>query len=95
MILFYGFDRCSDRELSSIIYLLEIEDDTFYYNARMLIFQFILLRSLALMALLFEANPFRKQKKANEQRMIAYKNLQPSKELISGLSSQLELKIKN
>jgi hypothetical protein len=94
VILFYGFDRCTDRELSSIMYLLELEDYTFYTNARLLIFQFIFLRSLTLLTLSIKVNPFTSQKKVDKQHQIAYKKLISSNALIPGLSSPFELKIK-
>ncbi len=94
IVLFYGFDRCSDREISSIMYLFKLEDNDFYINIRLLIIQFILLRSFALIILLIKSNPFSGHKKAEKLHELAVNSLKPSRALIPGLNSHLELKIK-
>ncbi len=94
IILFYGFDRCSGNEFSSIMYLFDLEDNHFYNNVRLLIIQFILLRSFALIILLIKSNPFSGRKKAQELHELAVNSLKPPKALIPGLSSHFEFKIK-
>ncbi len=94
IVLFYGFDRCSDREFSSIMYLFELEDNDFYIYVRLLIIQFILLRSFALIILLIKSNPFSGHKKAEKLHELAVYSLKPSKALISGLSTHFEKETK-
>jgi len=94
LILFYGFDRCSDTEFSSIMFVFGLEDRDFYRNSRILIFQFIFLRSLSLIVLLFKANSFTQRKKAKELRDIAVKTLNPPNAYILGLTPNYNFKIK-
>jgi hypothetical protein len=69
--------------------LLELEDEDFLY-ARLLIIQFIILRSFVL----FKSNPFSGRKKAEELHESAVNSLKPSKALIPGLNSHFEFEIK-
>jgi len=94
MISFYGFDRCADTEFSSIMYFFELEDVTYYRNARTLIYHFLFFRSLALIALLIKANPMFSSKKAQQLHELAVKSLKPSNAHIPGFNSHYEYKIK-
>jgi ABC-type multidrug transport system permease subunit len=95
IILFYGFDRCSDREFSSVMYLLDLNDGIFYLNIRILIYQFLIFRSLAIIVLLIKANPMKNKKRARKLNESAFDLLNQSNAQIHGLSSILKYKIKN
>jgi hypothetical protein len=90
IVLFYGFDRCSDREFSSIMYLLDLSDNDFYLNVRLLIIQLIFLRSFALIILIIKSNPFNSRKKAEELHELVVNSLKPPKALIPGLNTHFE-----
>jgi len=94
IILLYGFDRCSDTEFSGILYILDIDDNTFYKNARYLIFQFIFLRSLALIALIIKANSFSNREKCDEEVNNAVKLYEKLNNYLPGFSSYKEFKMK-
>jgi hypothetical protein len=90
IILLYGFDRCADRQFSGILYVFGVDDNDFFINAWILIFQFIFLRSLALIALIVKTNSFVKK--------IDYLLVETSESPngnISGLSSHYEFKIES
>jgi hypothetical protein len=94
IVLFYGFDRCSKNEFSSVMYLTKLEDNHFYLNIRLLIIQFLILRSFALIILLIKSNPFSSRKKAEELHELAVNSLKASKAFVPGLSSHFEFEIK-
>jgi hypothetical protein len=75
------------------MYLLDLEDERFYENARILIFQLIFLRSLALIALLIKANPFTKHNEMKKIRKKSFDSLRPSNSYLPGLSSHCNFKI--
>ena len=52
IIRFYGFDRCSKREISSVLYFYKLNDGLYYRNHILLVIQLILLRILVLICLL-------------------------------------------
>ena len=79
LILFYGFDRCSSSELSSAMIVFSLEDNNFYTNTKILIFQLLLFRSLALIALIIKVNPLFNTKNVNE---LEYNSLKQPKTLI-------------
>ena len=62
LILYYGFDRCSDREFSFVLYFFNINDNDLYINTYLLVLQFIILRGLSLAALLYKVNPLSNSK---------------------------------
>jgi hypothetical protein len=97
IILFYGFDRCANREFSGVLYVLDIDDNTFYSNARILIIQFILIRSLALIALIIKTNSFSNRKRVKNVHKFAEKlnSLKPSNPYIPGLNSNHYFKFNN
>ena len=70
MILFYGLDRCSDREFSYILSILNIEDKDLYMNIYLLIAQFFLFRAIALLILMYKANSNINYKKDQEYKEV-------------------------
>jgi hypothetical protein len=90
IILLYGFDRCADRQFSGILYVFDVDDNDFFINAWILIFQFIFLRSLALIALIVKTNSFVKK----IDNLLVETPESPNGN-ISGLSSHYEFKIES
>jgi hypothetical protein len=90
IILLYGFDRCADRQFSGILYVFGVDDNDFFINAWILIFQFIFLRSLALIALIVKTNSFVKK-----IDYLLVETLESPNGNISGLSSHYEFKIES
>ena len=68
MVLFYGLDRCSDREFSYILSILDIEDMDLYINVSLLIAQFFIFRAIALLILIMKLNPMVNNKKVVNYR---------------------------
>ena len=68
MILFYGLDRCSDREFSYTLAILDIEDLDLYKNLYLLIAQFFIFRAIALFVLIRKLNPIMNTKKDHDKR---------------------------
>lgn len=88
LILHYGFDRCADNELSSVLYMYNLEDQQLVVNIRYLFLEMIAFRFVALIALLAKVNPLVTRK--TEQQKIAVivetiKKRKASKVLIPGL----------
>lgn len=57
----YGFGRCGPNELSAVLYKMMLPKDKhgqyFYHCLRMLVFQIVFYRALALGVLIFKSNP--------------------------------------
>ncbi len=68
IILFYGFDRCSGNQFSSVLFVFGLDDNRFYENTRILIFELIVLRVLALIVLLLKVSTFSDRKRAEESQ---------------------------
>ncbi|XP_054157346.1 uncharacterized protein LOC128955701 [Oppia nitens] len=56
LILFYGFNRCSGNEFSSVMFVFGFQDQQFYSNIKILVCKLIVLRVLALIVLLIKVN---------------------------------------
>ena len=90
-ILYYGFDLCSDREFSSVLYFFTIEDQDFYKNTYLLVIQFFIFRTLTLLALLCKVNPLTNSKKHAIEKWEYLQSLGTvSKSLIAGLTSECD-----
>ena len=90
-ILYYGFDLCSDREFSYVLYFLAIDEKDFYKNTYLLVIQFFLFRTLTLLALLCKVNPLTTSKKQAIKKLKYLQCLDiPSKSLITGLTSEYD-----
>ena len=68
MVLYYGLDRCSDREFSYILVMLDIEDRDLYIDVYLLVIQFFIFRALALIFLFLKVNPIVNSKKNQGNR---------------------------
>ena len=90
-ILYYGFDLCSDREFSYVLYFLAIDEHQFYKNTYLLVIQFFIFRTLSLVALLREVNPLNTSKsQANDKLEYLQRLGTASKSLIAGLTSECD-----
>ena len=59
LIIVYGFDRCSERQTQSTLFLMGLSEDTehtFWINCLLLIFYIILYRVITLLALILRSN---------------------------------------
>ena len=93
LILYYGFDKCSDREFSFVLYFFDIDDHDFYMNANLLVIQFVLFRVATMIALLYKVNPLVNSKvRAQEKRNLTTHLRKPSKAFILGLTSEFDYK---
>ena len=75
MILFYGLGRCSDREFSLILFLLDVEDKDLYINLQLLVVQFFIFRAIALTILLLKVSPFVNNKEERIERELIVEQL--------------------
>ena len=90
-ILYYGFDLCSDREFSYVLYFFSIQDQDFYKNTYLLVFQFFIFRTLTLVALLYKVNPLNTSKQHAIEKWEYLQSLGTgSKSLIAGLTSECD-----
>jgi hypothetical protein len=69
LIMIYGFDRCASDEFSTILYGFNIEDKKFWPNVRKLFIILIVLKLIALIALILKTNSFTKRAKVNETQI--------------------------
>ena len=58
VILNYGFDRCSDNQLSLVLHRFGIETKDYEFNCIYLLFDLICLKIIALIILIFKTNRF-------------------------------------
>lgn len=66
LILFYGFNRCTGNEFSSVMFVFGFDDNQFYRNIRILVIKLIVLRIVALLVLLFKVHsPVRQKSRRN------------------------------
>lgn len=63
MLLQYGFGRCVGKEVSSMLYMLELDDQDYLPNLGLLLFNVVLYRLLALYLLIRQVNPVENRKK--------------------------------
>jgi K+-transporting ATPase A subunit len=96
IILFYGFDRCTENNISSIMYFFGFENNSYYRNMIILLIQLLFLRFLALIVLIIKANPFRNLncKKSEKSHELEVKISNPTNAYTPGLDSYNEHKIK-
>ena len=86
-ILYYGFDLCSDREFSYVLYFFAIDDNDFYKNTYLLVIQFFMFRILTLVALLCKVDLLTNSKEQAIKKLEYIQRLDtPSKSLIAGLN---------
>ena len=85
-ILYYGFDLCSEREFSYVLYYLAIDDKDFYKNTYLLVIQFFIFRTLSLVALLYKVNPITTSKKQAKEKSECLGKT--SKSFIAGLTPE-------
>ena len=91
MIEFYGLGRCSDREFSYILFILDIDDKDLYINLYLLFIQFFIFRGIALIVLLLKVNPIVKSNKVLKEREKLIEQF--NKEYEQGTKAQLSIKV--
>ena len=67
VVYIYGFNRCDEREFSGVLYMLDIDDNTFYTNICLLIIYVILFRGLAIIAFIIKSNGISNNQKSSEE----------------------------
>lgn len=63
ILLQYGFGRCRDKEISSMLYMLDLHETDFMPNMGMLLLNILLYRSLSLYLLIRQVNKVENRKK--------------------------------
>lgn len=81
LITIYGFGRCSDREISLPLLMLDIDDSDYYYNLRLLVVQIVLSRAVTVFALLVKVHPFVNKNQKTSQFLKEYFKQKFSKNL--------------
>ena len=91
LILYYGFDLCSDREFSYVLYFLSIDEKNFYKNTYLSVIQFFIFRTLTLVALLCKVNPLTTSKQQRIEKWEYFQSLSTASEsLIAGLTPECD-----
>jgi len=68
--MIYGFDCCDGKGFSAVLYRLDIEDKTFWWNSIVLLIYFITVRFLTILALVFKANTLQFRKKRETPQIV-------------------------
>ena len=92
-ILYYGFDKCSDREFSFVLFLFDVKDEDFYINTYIIVVELVITRAASMIALLYKVNPLIDSKvRAEKNREQTSRSRRPSKAFILGLTSEFDYK---
>ena len=62
ILLLYGFNRCAPKEIQIILYSMSLVDDDYYNCVWMLLFNIVFYRTVAIVLLIRQANPFQDQR---------------------------------
>jgi len=71
ILMIYGFDCCDGKGFSAVLYRLDIEDKTFWWNSIVLLIYLITIRSLTILALVLKANTLQFRKKAKNLQIFS------------------------
>lgn len=93
VILIYGFGRCRNNEIQSILYALQFTDEDYALGLRNLLFLFVLFRAMTLALLLMRSNPPEHRWKRVERVEKAIETIQPIKTFLPGMSNHFEFRI--
>ncbi|XP_054163336.1 uncharacterized protein LOC128961156 [Oppia nitens] len=82
VVFLYGFNRCNDNELSFPLYYMDITDQIFFKNIRLLVYQMLFYQLLTLIAIIIKTNAFPEDQSYKQQFLLLYTRFKPKKILI-------------
>ena len=87
MLLIYGFGRCAPNEIQQLLYAISIRDEDYTHCIRMLVFNIVVYRVIAIYLLMGKVNPVENRRQRVERIVDYIGSLQPSKTPIPGMGS--------